>query len=153
MTDTNTVHIANAIDQLVGEWRQRLLDVDSLAAHDKPSSDRWSVSEVVGHLIDSACNNHQRFVRAQFADALQFPKYDQNDWVSAAGYSDLDWKLLVSLWCDYNRMLAGVIRNIPDRCLDVPCTITPYEPCTLAFLVADYLEHLQHHLRILDKRI
>ena len=30
-----------------------------------PAPGRWAKKEVVGHLIDSAANNHQRFVRAQ----------------------------------------------------------------------------------------
>lgn len=148
-----THETAKAIETLVDVWRARLLSIPPELAHAKPTEDRWSASEVVGHLVDSACNNHQRFVRAQFLDALEFPKYEQNEWVSAAHYRELDWHSLVTLWSEYNRMLAGLVRHIPEERLAIPCTITPYETCTLGFLVTDYLDHLNHHLAILNTRL
>jgi hypothetical protein len=150
---TKTIDIAAEIERLADVWSVRLLELPSEAAHAKPSADRWSISEVVGHLVDSACNNHQRFVRAQSTDALEFPKYEQNEWVSAANYRQSDWQSLVRLCCDYNRMLASLIRSIPVESLAVPCTITPYDTCTLEFLVTDYLDHLNHHFAILDTRL
>jgi DinB superfamily len=150
---TVTADIAAEIERLVDVWRDRLLQVAAETAHSKPSADRWSISEVVGHLVDSACNNHHRFVRAQSTNALVFPNYEQNEWVSAAHYRDGSWKSLAALWCEYNRMLAGLIRNIPAQRLGVPCTITPNDTCTLEFLVTDYLDHLNHHLAILNTRL
>jgi hypothetical protein len=150
---TETTDIAAEIERLADLWHVRLSDASAETAHSKPSTDRWSISEVIGHLVDSACNNHQRFVRAQSTDELIFPKYEQNDWVSAAQYRECNWLSLVTLWCEYNRMLAGLIRNIPEQRLTVPCTITPYDTCTLGFLVTDYLDHLNHHLSILDTRL
>ncbi len=149
----HVAEIATEIESITDTWRERLLTVSAEVAHAKPSPDRWSISEVIGHLVDSACNNHQRFVRAQSTDALTFPKYEQNDWVAAAHYRDFNWRSLVALWSDYNRMLAGLIRKIPAEALAVRCTITPGDPCTLGFLVTDYLDHLNHHLQILDARI
>ncbi|QEG41504.1 hypothetical protein [Roseimaritima ulvae] len=104
-------------------------------------------------LSHSACNNHQRFVRAQHCTELVFPKYEQNECVSAANYRACDWESLIELWYYYNRQIALMIRNIPESKLTTPCTITPYETCTLAFLVTDYLDHLHHHLEKLNERI
>ena len=148
-----TNECAGQIEAIVDSWHLRLTEVDTETAHAKPSDDRWSVSEVIGHLVDSACNNHQRFVRAQAVEELTFPKYDQNAWVETANYRQCRWGDLVSLWRLYNSMLAVLIRNIPADALDTPCTITPYETCTLRFLVTDYVTHLEHHLRILDERL
>ena len=145
--------IADEITRLADNWHDLLLSVPAATAHEKPSPERWSISEVVGHLVDSACNNHQRFVRALSVDTLEFPHYEQNHWVSVAHYRNCDWGSLVRLWCEYNRMLAGLIGKIPPDRFDVPCTITPYDTCTLGFLISDYLQHLQHHLDILDSRI
>ncbi|HPF38303.1 MAG TPA: DinB family protein [Phycisphaerae bacterium] len=150
---TNIVEIAAELERIVDVWRDRLTETPSETAHAKPSADRWSISEVIGHLVDSACNNHQRFVRAQSADALVFPNYAQNEWVSAANYRALDWPSLVALWTNYNRLLAVLIRNLPERRLATACTITPNEPCTLGFLVTDYLDHMEHHLAILETRV
>lgn len=144
---------ASAIESVIESGRRSLLALDADGAHAKPAPDRWSISEVIGHLVDSACNNHQRFVRAQFCAELVFPKYDQNEWVTAASYPTCDWESLVELWYHYNRLICVLIRNIDQSKLSVPCTITPYETCTLEFLVTDYLDHLRHHLEILEKRM
>ena len=144
---------AAEIESVIESWRARLLGLNAKSAHAKPEADRWSISEVIGHLVDSACNNHQRFVRAQFCTELVFPKYEQNEWVAAANYRDCDWNSLVQLWFHYNRQIAVLIRNIPNSKLQTPCTITPYETCTLEFLVTDYLDHLNHHFAKLTERI
>jgi len=149
----DTAKVSQGIESLVNAWSARLAALPADAAHSRPTEDRWAISEVIGHLVDSACNNHQRFVRAQALPSLEFPKYEQNAWVFAANYRAMDWETLISLWCSYNRMLAVLIRNIPDACLDTRCTITPYEACTLGFLIEDYLTHLEHHLGILGDRI
>ena len=108
---------------------------------------------MIGHLVDSACNNHQRFVRAQNCTELIFPKYEQNEWVAAGHYRTCPWGSLVQLWHAYNQQLAHVIRHIPESDLSTQCTITPNAVCTLGFLVTDYVAHLHHHLNILNERI
>lgn len=147
------IDTASEIESLIESWRRTLLDIDAASAHAKPTSDRWSISEVLGHLVDSACNNHQRFVRAQHCSDFIFPKYEQNEWVAAANYRGGDWESLVELWYHYNRQLVVLIRNIRTSSLSTPCTITPYETCTLGFLVGDYLDHMKHHITILANRI
>jgi hypothetical protein len=107
---------------------------------------KWTKKQILGHLIDSAVNNHHRFVRAQQTEELTFPKYEQEHWVGVQGYEESPWTELVELWRLYNRHLARVISRIPDAKLQVVCKIGPYEPVSLGFLVEDYLVHLKHHL-------
>jgi DinB superfamily len=107
----------------------------------------WSCKQVLGHLIDSASNNHQRFVRAMLQPSLHFPGYDQDGNVRVQAVQEADWALLVSLWAAYNRYLAHLIAHIPPSQLDMPCRIGAGEPVTLGFLASDYLAHLRHHLR------
>jgi len=107
---------------------------------------KWSPKQIIGHLIDSASNNHQRFVRAQEVAALQFPPYAQEHWVASQHYGDRPWDELVTLWHAYNRHLAHVIARIPEGRRSVPCIIESVEPVTLGHLAADYGAHLRHHL-------
>lgn len=144
---------ADELESTVSRARQWLLALDEAAIRYKPSPDRWSIAEVIGHLVDSACNNHQRFVRAQTTDKLVFPKYDQNDWASFGCYHTRSWPELVEFWYHYNLQLAHLIRAIPEEQLTTPCEISGYEPCTLEFLVTDYLDHLNHHLRKIEERM
>jgi hypothetical protein len=106
----------------------------------------WSRKQVLGHLIDSASNNHQRFVRASLADSLEFPSYDTNGCVRVQAPGSAAWPLLVSLWANYNRYLAHVIGNLPPDKLEVVCRIGHNAPVTLQYLAEDYVGHLLHHL-------
>ena len=107
----------------------------------------WSRKQVIGHLIDSASNNHQRFVRAAQQTSLEFPAYDQDGNTNVQAPQEADWPLLVSLWAAYNRYLAHVIARLPATNLDTQCRIGSGEPVTLAFLANDYLTHMLHHLK------
>jgi len=107
----------------------------------------WSKKEILGHLLDSAVNNHHRFVRAQQVKQLTFPAYEQEEWVSAQGYVERPWSELIDFWRLYNRHLAHVISLISEEKLAVICVIGTNEPVTLGYLIEDYLVHMRHHLQ------
>src|SRR5580658_1392221 len=106
----------------------------------------WSPKQVIGHLIDSASNNHQRFVRASLQATLVFPAYDQDGNIRVQAVQDANWPLLITLWAAYNRYLAHVIAHLPPAKLETSCRIGPDQPVTLGFLATDYVTHLVHHL-------
>jgi DinB superfamily len=106
----------------------------------------WSPRQVLGHLIDSASNNHQRFVRASLQGSLEFPRYDQDGCVRVQAVQSAPWPLLVTLWTNYNLYLAHVIAHLPAAQLEAQCRIGEDKPVTLKFLAEDYLTHLLHHL-------
>jgi hypothetical protein len=106
----------------------------------------WSRKQVIGHLIDSASNNHQRFVRAALQTSLDFPGYDQDGNVRVQAVQEADWMLLITLWAAYNRYLAHVIAHLPAVKLETACRIGSGAAATLEFLATDYLTHLVHHL-------
>lgn len=138
--------IANEMRQRVAALVPQLIAMSEADVAHKPSPDRWCKKEILGHLIDSAANNHQRFVRAQLQGTLSFPGYEQEAWVRCQAYASADWSLLVELWSSYNRRLADVIAQMPDRVMDVECRIGDREPVTLKWLVEDYVRHMEHHL-------
>jgi len=106
----------------------------------------WSRKQVIGHLIDSASNNHQRFVRAALQGSVDFPGYDQDGCVRVQDVQSAPWPLLVTLWVNYNLYLSHVIAHFPIPKLESPCRIGDNPPVTLMFLAEDYLTHLKHHL-------
>ncbi|HKS94885.1 MAG TPA: DinB family protein [Terriglobia bacterium] len=124
----------------------KLRKTNELESTKQVLSGGWSRKEVIGHLIDSASNNHQRFVRAALAASLDFPAYDQVGNARVQAFQQADWLMLVSLWAAYNRYLAHVIAHLPASKLETVCRIGSGEPVTLGFLATDYLKHLVHHL-------
>ena len=97
-------------------------------------------------MIDSAANNHQRFVRAQLGQELAFPGYEQERWVAVQRYQDESWEALVALWQHYNQHLLHVMECVPGDQLSRRCVIGDNDPVTLEFLMKDYVVHLKHHL-------
>jgi hypothetical protein len=107
---------------------------------------KWCPREVLGHLVDSASNNHQRFVRAQLALELRFPPYEQEGWISVQRYRDEPWEAIVALFAAYNRHLLHVMAHVPESCYPRRCDLGSTEPGTLGELMVDYVRHLEHHL-------
>lgn len=148
-----TLKIADELSAIVETAEPVLIGLSNSTVSTRPAPDRWTIKEVIGHLIDSAANNHQRFVRAQFVEQLVFPKYEQNEWVGAQKYNDSDWLTLVSLWVLYNKHLAHVMTNVSTKALGIRCIIGDYQPVTLQFLIDDYVVHLKHHLLKIAERL
>jgi hypothetical protein len=123
-----------------------------------PAPGKWSPREILGHLIDSASNNHQRFVRATLQEDLIFPGYEQDRWVELQAYQRAPWSSLVTLWAEFNRHLSTVMSEIPEEARmrrrarhnlhEIAWREVPVkDSATLDYFMNDYVEHLEHHLR------
>src|ERR1035438_7223780 len=134
------------LEELLRTVPQRLADIPDDAVALKPAPNRWSKKEILGHLIDSAANNHQRFVRAQGVRHLEFPEYEQEFWVATQAYATEPWADLVNLWLLFNRPLLHVLKPIPPDVLSPELVIGGRPAVTLQALAADYLRHVDHHL-------
>src|SRR5262245_28436621 len=135
----------------------RLLDISEAQSAEPRAEDHWSSKQIIGHLNDSAANNHARFVLGQLKDDLVFPGYDQNGWVKTNHYQEESWPHLVSLWRAYNLHLHHLMAHADQRKMNTPCTLHTLQeiafqtvpssaPVTLEYLMQDYVVHLKHHL-------
>ena len=122
-----------------------LLKIKELDFAQRPSPGKWSIKETLDHLIDSATNNHHRFVRAQFEDKPLIT-YNADDWVAASHYQTMPMTHMTSFWQLYNLHLAELIRQLPADVLKRECESGDESPHTLAWLFDDYVVHLEHHL-------
>lgn len=147
------VYVAEDLKAVVEQAFTKLRGLDVVTLSHRPRPDRWTIKEVIGHLIDSCANNHQRFIRAQFTTELAFPRYEQNQWVNAQHYDQVEWADLLELWRRYNLHLAHVISHISPAALNTRSVVGDYPPMTLQILVEDYVVHLKHHLSKIDERL
>ena len=136
---------------------ERLLEIPE-AETEAAGEGGWCAKQILGHLIDSAANNHARFVRAQLQDDLWFEGYAQEDWVRIQKYEQEAWVSLVDLWTNYNLHLYHIISNIPADVLSKPRTkhtldkiawqtVPANQTVTLDYFIRDYFGHLQDHLK------
>jgi len=145
--------IATDLGRTVAEAKPLLAKLTNADTSTRPDPKKWSKKEIIGHLLDSASNNHQRFVRASLQGSLVFPGYDQESLVELQDFSEMDWGFLVDFWASYNRFLAHVLTCLPEKAGEIVCHIGDHKPATLGFIAQDYVAHLKHHLnQIVGKR-
>ena len=141
----------------VEESAARMLSMTEEESRVPRAEGKWSAKEIVGHLIDSASNNHQRFVRANFTDDLIFAGYDQEKWVLLGDYANAPWSSLLTLWREFNLQIARVMDATPASVRDLLRTrhnlhqvawssVPEDQPATLGYFMSDYIDHLEHHL-------
>jgi hypothetical protein len=106
----------------------------------------WTRKQIVGHLLDSAANNRQRFVRAAIDGAYSGPGYAQDAWVEAHGYAERGWNDLLLWWSAEHQILMAVVERVTEDRLGAMCRVGDDEPVTFRFLIEDYVRHQKHHL-------
>ena len=158
MTNTREAPLcATRLRAVVEAATPRLLALPADAVRRRAGPDRWSTVEVIGHLIDSASNNHHRFVRAMDQNDLVFAGYAQDDWVSRQHYQSVPWPEIVTFWQLYNRQLARVMSAVPSdvrtRTHDLHNLhriafrpVPEGNETSLDYFMHDYVDHLEHHL-------
>ena len=154
--------LASKLNSVLELTEKKLKTINEQQSSKKPSPDKWSSKEILGHLIDSSVNNMIRFVNGQFKDDLVFAGYDQNKWVEAQNYQNAGWDFLVDLWRLNNLQLVRLIESIPDEILKRPTTnhnfdqiewkeLSKSEPATMDYLIDDYIGHMKYHLNQIFK--
>ncbi len=138
--------ISQKIYEMITTAKLRLLEISPDLASEKVNPDSWSKKEILGHLIDSAANNHQRIVRGAQNMAKDIPPYNQNGWVEVQHYQETNWQDLIELFWQYNLHLCRIIDFLAPEVLSNPCNIGKETPVTLEFVITDYLRHLGLHL-------
>ena len=133
--------------EVIARLPARLQALPSARVEHKAAPHSWSPKEELGHLLDSAANNHQRIVRTQLEERPAMAGYDGDEWVALHRYQQRDWETLIELWVALNRQLLAAAEALPDSAWSRTCTIADSSPLTLKFVFEDYIRHMLQHLR------
>lgn len=136
----------NRLNLLLDKIPTLLLEISEQDFSFKLTPTTWSKKEILGHLIDSATNNHQRFIRVQYENSPTIV-YDQIKWNALNHYQQLESTRIIHFWVIYNQHLLEVIKRIPESNLLKACNVGSENAVTLQFLIDDYVLHLEHHLK------
>ncbi len=145
------------LNKIIATVPAQIKAIDQATMNFKPKPAKWSKKELLGHLVDSAYNNHQRFLRAEEQDNLIFQGYDQDDWVIKNNYQNRETDEILNLWILSNQHLSVLIENLPKSILKKETTEHTFhkicmnllkedEPTSLSYLIEDYIFHLEYHL-------
>ena len=142
------IQLAKDIEQVSHAAYEELIGLSEKEVQKHPAASGWSPKEIIGHLIDSASNNHQRWVRLQISERLSFPDYgDDNDrWVRIQQYETQDWKFLIGLWRQFNLHMSSIVKYVDKACLANAWIVDENTSHTLSELMVDYPLHLKEHL-------
>jgi len=138
--------VADHLNAIIKQYYPKLQRVTEEESANPLTEGKWSRKQILGHVIDSASNNQQRFIRAQLSDHVDLPEYTQNDWVRLNGYERESWNELLQLWRSYTLHLAHILAEMPAEVLHHTISLSSNPPKTLKFVAEDYVRHLVHHL-------
>lgn len=149
-------NIAKELEEIIEIFRNDFSGLEEQITSLRISQDKWTLKEIIGHLIDSASNNHQRFIRFQLSEALEFPDYKNSEWLRIQKHQDMKFLELLSLFYYYNKLIINIILNIDEKCLKSKWFIHWDENSTfITFekLINHYVDHMKSHLTHFRERL
>ena len=147
--NTDLKEVINRLKNNIETVPKRFFQFPESELNRNPAPTKWSKKEILGHLVDSAANNHHRFVKAQFQDEpFNMEGYAQNEWMDIQMYNEKETSSLVELWKYYNEHILFIMKNTPAKNLEIKCIAEDaFENAdTLFLLMKDYVDHMDHHL-------
>jgi hypothetical protein len=137
--------------ELVNEWEPVLSKISSESVFQRKNSQKRTIKQILGHIVDSASNNTHRIVHLQYQPSpLIFPNYatfGNNDrWITIQNYQEEDWTSLVQLW-KYSLLHIGhLIKYVSSDKMNNEWISGPGEKVTLREMIVDFPRHLRLHL-------
>ena len=139
--------IISDLTQILQDFPTKFNFISEYEFNSKPTPEKWSKKEVLGHLVDSAQNNLRRFIVGQYHQNDKI-FYDQNFWNTANNYQFESRQDLITLWVLLNKRICAILNNIPIEKYEnvIDTGRESVSPKTIIWLAEDYVKHMKHHL-------
>ena len=143
------------LNSIINDFYNKYKGLDDETASKRPGADKWTLKEIMGHLIDSASNNHQRFVRLQIVDELIFPGYgkDNSKWLEIEKYNGLNFSDIILLWKQYNVLIGNIIKEVDESKLENYWIKSDGDKIALKDLMVDYVRHMKERVRHFEETL
>jgi len=147
--------ITTGIARVIATWENKLMNLQTEVISKRFNVQNRSIKQLLGHLIDSASNNHQRMIRLQYNSELVFPDYRQDNdrWIAIQNYQDANWPNLVQLWKYFNLHMIQVIQSTDNSRLQNQWKDFEGTSVTLDQMIVGYLDHLNLHMNEIQELI
>jgi len=147
--------ITTGIARIIATWENKLMNLQTEVISNRFNVQNRSIKQLLGHLIDSASNNHQRMIRLQYNSELVFPDYRQDNdrWIAIQNYQDANWPNLVQLWKFFNLHMIQVIQSTDNSRLQNQWKDFEGTSVTLDQMIVGYLDHLNLHMNEIQELI
>jgi len=147
--------ITNGIVDVIESWELKLINLPIDTITLKRNNQNRTIKQILGHLIDSASNNHQRMIRLQYNTNLTFPDYRQDNdlWIALQDFQTEDWNNLIQLWKYFNLHMVQVIKSVDQSKLDNYWHDFEGTKVTLQEMIEGYLWHINLHLNEIQELI
>lgn len=148
-------NVTNGILGYIDVWEEKLKNLSFDTISQKRNKQNRTIKQILGHLIDSAANNHQRMVRLQYNEKLNFPDYQQDNdlWIELQDYQNADWNIIIQLWKYYNLHMIHVINSVDYSKLNNSWQSFEDNTVTLKQIIEGYLGHVELHFNEIQELI
>ena len=113
--------------------------------------DKWSIKEVVGHMIDTERIMSYRALRIGRGDETPIPGFEQDDYVRAANFDARSFREIVGEFQAVRQATLALFRSLDEAALSRRGTASdlPVSARALTHIVAG---HELHHLNVLQTK-
>lgn len=148
-------NITNGISKVIETWEPKLISLPVDTITQKRNKQNRTIKQILGHLIDSASNNHQRMIRLQYNSDLVFPDYRQDNdlWIALQDFQNEDWNNLIQLWKYFNLHMIQVIKSVDRSKIDNYWHDFEGTKVTLQEMIDGYLWHIDLHFNEIQELI
>ncbi len=118
-----------------------------------PVPGTWSIQQIVIHLMDSDLIGADRMKRVAAEDRPPtLIGYDESAFAKKLFPAELDPQLACEVFAKNRQLTAEILKRLPDEAFGRTGNHNEHGVMTLEELVANYVEHLNHHLKFIEQK-
>lgn len=133
------------------EWKGALSGISEERSRFRYAPEKWSIRQIVGHLIDVERVFGFRALSIARGDARPLPGFEENDYAAEAGHDACSLASLMAELEALRRSHAFFYRHLPEQAVARVGDANGH-PTSVRALAVLMVGHVRHHLAVLNSR-